>query len=134
MLPPASHLVDVLLVLLGPATRVRAERRRLHVGQNRVGREDDAPIGLAESKAEVDVVVGDGKRLVEPADLVERLLPHKHAGARDSREVLVQPEAPRIRWVAERRAEVEMPCDPGLFVGIPEQDACVLNGLVRIEE
>ena len=57
-------------------------------------RPDDTPSLLPYAEAQVDIIEGDRKLLAEPADTVEHLPPHDHAGRRDTRKILFKNSRP----------------------------------------
>ena len=80
--------------------------RHLVVGEGRVRRIDDAQTRPPHSQAHVDVIVDDRMLLVEAADLIESGAAHKHAGARQRRDVaLGDREAEGAEFIALGEAE-----------------------------
>ena len=97
-----------------------------------VGRPASSPSSLVEPQAEVDVAKDPGEVLfVEASDEIECLATHSHTGPTDGGWALGQHQSPEVAG----RKIVEMQ-PMGISDGSPnsDDDACMLNGVVRVEE
>src|SRR6185437_8895223 len=71
-------------------------RRLLVVDQRRIGGIDAQEAGATNLEAEIEVVIGDVVRLVEPAELTKQFTPGHQAGAGQRRDVALRPREPEI--------------------------------------
>ena len=99
--------------------------------QLRKRRADHAQTSRAHTQADVDIVVGNGQVvLLEPADSVEHLAPHRHAGAGHRGHAARVAQHAAIAWVIARRTAQQMRCHRAG----PQRQAGVLHRAVRIQQ
>jgi len=117
---PGLLLGGDVVAAAGRFVVVQHGMRRPHVAVSR----------RADAQAQVDIVEGDGKTLVEPPHVVEHGLAHHEAGGGDRRQFLRQPQAPHLPGGSARLADVGM---AGHAVE-PQDDAGVLDAVVRVQQ
>jgi len=109
------------------------------VANARVGLENDAPAGLAEAVAEVNVVEVEGEALIEQADLVESSAPEGERGGHGLIDLAARVVVPVSHAVAaedpapgEEAGEAQGVTEDG--TGLGEAAAGTLNGPVGEDE
>ena len=92
------------------AEHAAAVRGAADVHALRPREEDDLPAGLAEAVRPVRLLAEEEERLVERADLLDRLAPHEHAGAHQELRLahLLVVEPARVERVQRLRARREL--------------------------